>query len=137
MNILSFFSMQSMNPNYRDRNQNKQLKMHFPANITNLGDIERISPLKYLALKSEYILDDNNKIIINGDLVNTASLAKYKDVVIQVFCINAEGAIIKREKVVAVDNIPANSRLSFKVALMAANGTRKVIVKLFDASGVK
>ncbi len=107
------------------------------ATITNLGDIERLSPLKYLSLKCEPVIVNNNKIIVDGELINSASLARYADVVIQVFCLNDEGQIIKREKVVAVDNIFPNSRLSFKSIVLAADGTGKVIVKLFDASGEK
>ena len=101
------------------------------------GDVERISPLQYLQLKSDYMFGNGAELIVDGRITNYATLANYKDVTLQVFCIDAEGKISKREKLVALDRISPGLSMPFKIKTLAPAGTKKVMVKLFDAQGVK
>jgi len=100
------------------------------------GDFERINPLSYLDLKSDYYFK-GNELIIDGRITDYATLAKFKDVTIQVFYQNAKGEIISKEKLVALDLIKPNQTAAFKIATPAPDSTRKAVVKLFDATGVK
>lgn len=107
-----------------------------PKNITQF-DIERVSPLKYLKLTSKYRINVFKDIKIEGRIANYASVANYKDVTLQVFCINKAGQVIKREKKTVLDLIVPNLSLPFEIATKAADSTDTVMIKLFDATGVK
>jgi hypothetical protein len=117
----------------------------FSCNATNTGDykkvnqaeVERMSPRTYLKLNCETYIGNNNKLVINGTVRNYSGLAKYKDVILQVFCIDSAGHIVQREQLPAIDFIHTQEVRSFKMVTLATDNTAKVEVKLFDATGVK
>jgi len=103
----------------------------------NPVDVDRLSPRTYLHLTCNTFVGNQNKLVIDGSIQNSSALAKYKNVIIQIFCIDSSGQIAKREQLPALDLIHPNETQSFKLITLATSNTKKVEVKLFDATGVK
>ena len=110
-------------------------KVNSPVELRqDLQVIERNNPLRYLKVnfKFDYKLI-GNRYILKGEVVNSATLARYKDVELEVYCYSKTKTLIKTIKITIYDYIPAMSKVEFDHKFKLPKGTKNVTVGIVRA----
>jgi hypothetical protein len=95
---------------------------------------EKSNPLDYLSIS--YSLDFNifsGNDIINGSISNNATLATFKDAVIDVFFKTETNSTIKKEEYTIYKYFKPNQSTSFKLKVKSPSGTKRIITKIKSA----
>lgn len=115
--VIIFRIKQRSNSGYRGSNGYLENKM-------STEDYERANPAQFLDASGTYretLL--GNKMRINGTVINRASVAKYKDIVIEVSYFSATQTLIDKERFTLFEYIPAHSTKSFDWKIKPPGGT--------------
>ena len=99
-----------------DRNRGGSgFKASYSESKLSLGDYERTHPIEFLTATGTYnetIL--GNKMKIHGSITNKATVANFKDIVIEVKYYSGTKTLIKTERFVVYDFVPAHSTKKFE-----------------------
>lgn len=104
---------------------------------TSLEETERSNPLQFLKMANSS--DHNNllnKVVIEADVSNSATLVAYKDIEVGIIFKDAKGAVIQKDKKTLNMTIEPNSKQSVKIKVKKPKGTLSVIFDIIGATPV-
>ena len=100
----------------------------------SLKEIETGSPLKFLKVKGSFRNNLVNQTVVEGEIMNNATLVSYKDMQLQMVFRDKEGAVILKQKQLIEDVVKPNSSNDFKLKLSHVKGAHSVSVDITGAS---
>jgi hypothetical protein len=100
---------------------------NFQASAMTIEEMEKSDPVKYLLVTDEVHLNFwGNKIKINGLVTNIATIANYKDVVLEVTFLSKTNSVIKTEQYTLYDFVNARSQKNFEITVTNWQATQMV-----------
>ena len=100
---------------------------------TSLADMERDSPARFLKISGSNRNNLVNQTVIEGEIMNKATLITYKSIQIQVTFIDKEGSTIEKQKHSIDDEIKPGSSDDFKIKTSHVKGANSVTFQILDA----
>lgn len=99
----------------------------------SLEETERSNPLQFLKMRNGNDRSNLvNKVVIEGDVINNATLVAYKDIEINIIFKNEKGSVIQKDTKTLGMTIQPASTQAVKVKVKKPKGTASV---LFDITG--
>jgi hypothetical protein len=93
----------------------------------SLADIEKNNPAKFLKADGDFKKNLlGSKFKIKGTIANTATIANYKDVTLQLKFYSDTKTVIEEREVVVYDFFNANSNKTFDLKVDKPNGSKTV-----------
>ncbi len=100
---------------------------------TSMEGIERKNPLQFLKMNNGNDRSNLvNKVVIVGDVINSATLVAYKDIQIDIIFKNEKGSVIQKDTKTLGMTIEPGTTQAVKVKVKKPKGTASV---LFDITG--
>jgi hypothetical protein len=112
---------------------NQQPSTKYEEKKASLGDIEKGSPLKFLKVVGSHHTNIINQAVVSGEITNTATMATYKNITLQISWLDKDGAVIEKEKQVLDDLIAPGATSDFKIKTSHVKGTESVTVDIISA----
>ena len=103
----------------------------------SLEEIERSSPLQFLKMSGNNRSNLVNKVVIEGDVTNSATLVAYNDIEVRITFKDEKGSVIQKDTKTLDMTINPNSRQAVKIKVKKPKGTTSVIFDIINATPVK
>jgi hypothetical protein len=112
---------------------NQHPSAQYEEKKTSLKDMEMDSPLKFLKAKGDFRNNLLNQTVVEGEIVNHATLVDYKNVQVQMIFKDKEGNTLSKEKQLWDDVVKAGHTATFKFKLSHVKDASSVVVDIVDA----
>jgi hypothetical protein len=99
----------------------------------SLQEMEQDSPLKFLKANGSHHGNLLNQTVVEGEVINKATLTSYKNIKLQITFRDKDGAVIEKDKEALEDIIKPNSSTDFKIKTGHVKGTNTVSINIIDA----
>ena len=120
-----FFSCNSAN--------NQHPSAQYEQKKASLGEMEQGSPLRFLKVKGSYHGNLLNQTIVEGEVINKATLTAYKNVKLLIIFRDKEGTIIEKDKELLDDIMKPNTSTDFKIKTRHVKGISSASFDIIDA----
>jgi len=110
-------------------------KENSPAELRrNLITVERGNPLKYLEVgfKLDYKII-GKKDVVKGKITNNATLARYKDIKVEIYCYSGTKTLIKTIRKTIYEYVRPRSKRAFEHKFKSPSGTKTISVAIVGA----
>ncbi len=108
-----------------------------PANYEEqkmtLGQQEKQNPMQFLSSTGTYRKNLFGRFVVDGTISNTATVATYKDVVLEVRFYSRTETLLDTKQYTICEYYPPGSRKTFNLKMDAAAGTSKIGWDIVDA----
>lgn len=108
----------------------------YEATKLSLEEQEKIAPISFLEVSGTFRENLIGETVVEGKVKSTASVAKYKDLVISVIFYTKTNTYLGSEDFVLYEFINPGSEVDFKIKTNAPNGTEQVGLEMKEASSV-
>ncbi len=106
----------------------------YSENKISVGDYERMHPAEFLDATGTYNETlFGNKIKVHASVTNRATVANFKDIVIEVSYYSATKTLINTERFVLYEYVPAHSQKDFEWKIKPPGGTNTISWDAVDA----
>lgn len=127
--ILLSFVFAACSSNEKDANA----KDKYEQTKENLGETEKKNPILFLSVKGQDKKNLLRQTVIKGTITSKATVAKFKDVDIELSYFSSTGALLLKEHEVVYEMIAPGSSVNFKTKTYAPKGTDSVSMKVYAA----
>lgn len=103
----------------------------------SLEDAEKASPTEFLKANGTYRQNLINQWVLEGTVSNTASLAKYKDVVLKIVYYSKTQTEIGSEEKTLFEYFKPNTKQNFKIKTAGFDGTSSIGFEIISANAVE
>lgn len=100
---------------------------------TSVENYEKNSPVSFLKLKYSTHKNLIGKLVVNGEIKNTAKLATYKDIVLQIDFYSKTNTLLSSQNETIYEYIEASKTSSFKFKLDCPTDTERVNCSIVNA----
>ena len=118
-------------------NSSTQPSAKYEEKKATLGDMERDSPQKFLKISGSSHGNLVNQTVVQGEIINKATLVTYKHITIRITFLDNEGAVIQKQKEVIDDEVKPGSIDDFKIKTEHVKGVNSVTLEIVDAVAEK
>ena len=99
----------------------------YDEKVMTVEEIEKSDPVRFLNASGTWDVNFwGNKYTINGTVTNNATVANYKDVVIDVIFYTKTKSVITTKQYVLYEYVPAHSNVKFEWKLERPDGTESL-----------
>lgn len=112
---------------------NQKPSTKYEEKKASLADTEREGPLKFLKISGSHRGNLINQTVVEGEILNKATLTTYKNITVQITFIDKEGSTIEKQKHVLDDEIEPGGTLDFKIKTGHVKETKSVSIDITDA----
>jgi hypothetical protein len=127
--IILLFSSCNNSSNYSE-----EKTLNYEENKISFEDQEKSDPLKFLTFEGSYRESlFGRQIVIKGTITNSATIAIFKDIVLDITFYSKTNTVISTETNTVYDYFEPNSTKNFKLKLKAPKGTSSVDWKIISA----
>jgi len=102
---------------------------------TSLQSQEISSPTSFLEFKTDAHKNLLGQWVIEGTIMNSATLATYKNILVKLTYVDVDGKTISKENQAIEGDIRAGGSLDFKIKRPNIRDARNVVVSLVSAEG--
>ncbi len=107
----------------------------YEKNKMTLADMEKANPKKFLSAGGDFNKNlFGTKFKVHGKITNTATIANYKDVALNVRFFSETKTIIEQREIVVYDFFPANSTKDFELKIDRPEGCKNVTWSVSSAT---
>ncbi len=99
----------------------------------SLRESETDNPLKFLKVKGSLRSNIIGQTVVEGEIINNATLVSYKNMKLQIIFKDADGSVVEKDSKVIDDVVKPNSTDNFKVKLSHVKGASTVLVDITGA----
>lgn len=99
----------------------------------SLEDQEKMTPLNFLHIEGQYRTNLIGQFVIEGKVSNSATIATYKDVEVEISYISKTGAVINKGSEIIYEFVKPNNAIPYKFKKDAPNGTASVSLDIINA----
>jgi len=99
----------------------------------SLRESETDNPLKFLKVKGSLRSNIIGQTVVEGEIINIATLVSYKNMKLQIIFKDADGSVVEKDSKVIDDVVKPNSTDNFKVKLSHVKGASTVLVDITGA----
>ena len=127
--IMLSFVFTACNSNEKDagaKDKYEQTKEH-------LGETEKKNPVRFLSVAGQDKKNLLRQTVIKGTITSRATVAKFKDVDIELSYFSSTGALLLKDHEVVYEIIAPGSSVNFKTKTYAPKGTDSVAIKIVGA----
>jgi len=103
----------------------------------SLEETEKASPIEFLKARGTYRQNIIAQWVLEGTISNTASLAKYKDVVLKIVYYSKTQTKIGSEEKTLFEYFKPNTQQSFKIKTAGFEGTSSIGFEIISANAVE
>jgi len=107
--------------------------MQYDEKKTSLEQMERDSPLRFLKVRGKHHKNMLNRIVVEGEVTNSATIVTYKNIVLQITYLDEKGAVISKQKETLEEVVPANSSATFKLRTNHKKGLGSISLDIVGA----
>ena len=100
---------------------------------TSIADMENESPLKFLKISGSFRNNIINQTIIEGDVVNNATLTTYKNIEVSVNFKDKEGNSVEKQKHTLDESVRPGETSNFKIKVKHVKEAESVTIDIVDA----
>lgn len=105
----------------------------YEQNKISLEDKEKRNPLQFLSSKGTYRQNLMGKWVMEGKIINSATVAAYKDVVLEFKFYSKTNTLLGTQKMTIYEYVNPGSSKSFKIKLNGYRNTGKIGWEVIDA----
>jgi hypothetical protein len=98
-----------------------------------LGDTEKKDPKQFLSVEGHDRKNLLRQTVIKGTITNHATVAKFKDVDVEISFFSKTGALLLRDHEVIYETIAPGGSQDFKTKIKAPVGTDSLSLKIYAA----
>lgn len=99
----------------------------------SLEETEKKNPKRFLTVEGHDKKNLLRQTVIKGTISNSATVAKFKDVDIEMSFFSSTGALLLKEHEVVYEVVGPGSSVNFKTKTYAPKGTDSISMKVFAA----
>lgn len=99
----------------------------------SLEEMEKESPLKFLKISGSHRRNLVSKEVVEGEVVNKATLTAYKNIKVQITFLDKDGGTIEKQKHTLDDDIKPGSTIDFKIKVGHVDEASSVSLDIVDA----
>ena len=99
-----------------------------------LADKEKEKPLAFLRIKSKHRKNWIGQTVVEGDIINTATVSSYKDVRLKMLCYDKDHKMVEEHEDVLDAVIKPNTGREFKLRYRLPKGTDSIAVSIVSAA---
>jgi hypothetical protein len=99
----------------------------------SIADMENESPLKFLKVSGSHRKNIVNQSVIEGDVVNKATLTAYKNITLQINFLDKEGGSLEKQKHTLDDVVKPGATAEFKIKTKVKDAA-SVNIDIVDAT---
>ncbi len=103
----------------------------------SIADMEKESPLKFLKISGSHRNNLVNRTVVEGEIINKATLTTYKNIEVQVDFKDKEGATIEKHKQTVEGEVEPGGTLGYKIKTDHVKGAESVTIDITDATADK
>lgn len=119
--------------NSRDKDAAGKTKDKYEQTKETLEQTEKKNPIRFLSVEGSDKKNFWGKTVIKGTITNTATVASYKDVDIELSFYSKTGALLEKDHEVIYETIAPGRNTGFKTKYFAPRGTDSVAMKIYGA----
>ena len=99
----------------------------------SLEEQEKFNPLSFLNTKGTYRKNMIGEWVVDGTISNNATIATYKDVVIEITFYSKTNSLLGTEKKTIYEYFPAGKTIRFKLKTYGYQGTKEINWNIVNA----
>ncbi len=99
----------------------------------SLEETEKKSPKRFLSVEGNHKKKLFGRTVIKGTISNKATVAKFKDVDVELSYFSSTGALLLKEHEMIYKEIEPGNSLDFKAKTYAPKGTDSISMKIYAA----
>lgn len=103
----------------------------------SMADMEKESPLKFLKISGSHRNNLVNRTVVEGEVVNKATLTTYKNIEVQLIFKDKEGGTVDKQKHTLEDAVAPGATMDFKIKVSHVKDAASVTVDITDATSDK
>jgi major membrane immunogen (membrane-anchored lipoprotein) len=98
-----------------------------------LEQTEKKNPKRFLSVEGYDRKNLLRQTVIKGTITNKATVAKYKDVDVEISFFSKTGALLQKDHEVVYETVAPGNSISFKTKTSAPTGTDSIALKIYGA----
>ena len=103
----------------------------------SIADMEKESPLKFLKISGSHRNNLVNQTVVEGEVINKATLTTYKNIEVQLVFKDKEGGTVDKQKHTLEDAVAPGATMDFKIKVSHVKEAASVTVDITDATADK
>jgi hypothetical protein len=116
-----------------DRSAEAKAKDKYEQTKESLEETEKKDPKRFLSVDGNDKKNLLRQTVIKGTISNKATVAKFKDVDVELSFFSSTGALLLKEHEVIYEVVEPGSSVNFKTKTYAPKGTDSIAMKVFGA----
>jgi len=117
-----------------EKSKEKNETVRYEKSKETIEEVEKKHPLRFIQVEAE---DKKNLIgqrVVKGKIINRATLATYKDIVIRISFKAATGTVLEADQETINELVQPGDSVEFKSKFYPPKGTKQVSVSVISAS---
>jgi hypothetical protein len=99
----------------------------------SMEEMERDSPLKFLKITGSHRGNLINQTVVEGEVINKATLTTYKNIAVQVKFLDKEGGTLEKQQHTLDEVVKPGTTLDFKIKVKHVKETASVTLDVVGA----
>ncbi len=116
-----------------DRSADAKAKDKYEQTKESLEETEKKDPKRFLSVDGSDKKNLLRQTVIKGTITNKATVAKFKDVDVELYFFSSTGALLLKEHEVIYEEVGPGSSVNFKTKTYAPKGTDSITIKVYAA----
>lgn len=117
----------------RDKTAGEKTKDKYEQTKETLEQTEKKNPIRFLSVEGSNKKNLIGQTVIKGTITNKATVARYKDIDVELSFFSKTGALLQKDHEVIYETIAPGNSTSFKTKTRAPIGTDSVTLKVYEA----
>lgn len=116
---------------------NQRPSSKYEEKKASMADMERESPLKFLKISGSHRNNLVNQTVVEGEVINKATLTTYKNIEVQLVFKDKDGATVDKQKHTLENDVKPGGTIDFKIKVSHVKDAASVMVDVTDATADK
>lgn len=136
--IILAFIISSCNQSYNGQNNSSSgTTNNYEEKVKSVEEQEKEEPTRFVKVSGTYRNNFfGNKVIIEGDIQNHATVASYKDIVVEVIFYSKTETELGRQNYIIYEYCSPNQSKDFKLKIAKVDGTEKCGLNVVSATPI-
>ena len=121
------------NTEEKKADKEKKEKDQYEQTKETLEETEKKNPVRFLAVEGKDHRNLLRQTVIKGTITNKATVARYKDIDVELAFYSKTGALLEKDHEVIYETISPGTTADFKTKYYAPKGTDSIALKIIAA----